>query len=295
MNNEKMTLEEALFYIDKIIASDYKKIKKVTITGGEPFIYFNELLKLADHCNFNNLDFGVVTNAFWASSEEKTIKRLSALSEKGLEEIGVSCDPSHLKFIPLKNIQNCIDVATDIGLRVEINSSCNDQTFSLENTISNIKRDNISFCQNPIIRIDHYKIPINSNFERSLDEISKDNCFLLRHLAVHPNGDVYPCCSVVGLSGKLLVGNLKKDSLSQIIDTIFINSYLNIIEKMNFEGIVEDLKNIGIDIPEKFIFECELCHYLLNYVDDVSLNRVIEKNEIKCIDFLMHSLAANPA
>jgi hypothetical protein len=82
----------------KNLLEDLQRIKSlewVYFEGGEPFLYFPLLEEGVRRVTAMGLKAGVVTNAYWATSEEDAILWLSPLSEAGLCDISVSDDLFH--------------------------------------------------------------------------------------------------------------------------------------------------------------------------------------------------------
>jgi hypothetical protein len=76
----------------RILAGDTAKIH---ITGGEPFLYWDHLLKILEEAKKQNLgkvDL-IETNGFWATSRETIKQRLKALDSLGMLRLKISTDP----------------------------------------------------------------------------------------------------------------------------------------------------------------------------------------------------------
>jgi MoaA/NifB/PqqE/SkfB family radical SAM enzyme len=61
--NEDMEPEDAINFIDQAKKAGFRRIG---ITGGEPFLFINKILKIAEFCRYNDLFLGCLTNAYWA-------------------------------------------------------------------------------------------------------------------------------------------------------------------------------------------------------------------------------------
>ncbi|MFX0151507.1 MAG: radical SAM/SPASM domain-containing protein [Candidatus Hodarchaeota archaeon] len=97
--------------------SDTQSLHSITIHGGEPFIYFDQLkfvLEKAKELNISQR--GVITNSFWAKTEEIALKKLIQLKDAGLTRITFSADGFHQEFVSLLNVKNAIQSAVEIGI-----------------------------------------------------------------------------------------------------------------------------------------------------------------------------------
>ncbi len=79
------------------------------LTGGEPFLNFNLLLKAAEIANELGIPSTFVeTNCFWAVDESTAEARLAQLKEKGLKGILVSVNPFILEYVPFERTERVI-------------------------------------------------------------------------------------------------------------------------------------------------------------------------------------------
>lgn len=91
---------EGTFTIDKIRqlydqAAKIDSIKAIYLEGGEPFLYYPLMLESAILARKRGLDVGIVTNAYWAVSEEDAEIWLKPFVELGLNDLSISDDELH--------------------------------------------------------------------------------------------------------------------------------------------------------------------------------------------------------
>lgn len=115
-----MSLENALHYLKTIDSAEV-----VSISGGEPFLYFDLLLSLVREAHALERDVWVFTNCYWATPEKnvktlKTLKILKDLKEAGLTKIWLSADGFHQPAIPFSHVKNAISAAVGLGLDVAV-------------------------------------------------------------------------------------------------------------------------------------------------------------------------------
>jgi len=70
-------------------------VKRVYYEGGEPFLYYPLLLESLRAARERGFEVGVVTNAYWAETEEDAEIWLRPFAEIGVADLSVSDDPLH--------------------------------------------------------------------------------------------------------------------------------------------------------------------------------------------------------
>ncbi|MDK2802858.1 MAG: SPASM domain-containing protein [Oscillospiraceae bacterium] len=95
-------------------------------------------------------------------------------------------------------------------------------------------------------------------------------------LAINPSLDVYPCCSQCIENTILNMGNLKYDTLLDIVDNIKYNKVMHTIFTEGFTPFVQILKSEKIKYPIQLSSHCEMCEYLFS--SDWFLKILEEKN-----------------
>jgi len=97
----------------KILAGDSAKIH---ITGGEPFLYWEQLQQILEEAKKQNLgkvDL-IETNGFWATDEKIISQRIKTLDELGMERLKISTDPFHQEYIDIEPVRRLAQIANDI-------------------------------------------------------------------------------------------------------------------------------------------------------------------------------------
>ena len=118
---EKEEKLEASFV--KLIIDRARKAGKtlVSFSGGEVFLFLEELLELVQYAN--RLRYYVVanTNGFWARDSQSCYRILHELKKSGLDEICPSGDAFHAPYVPTGNIRNIIKICKDLKITCNIN------------------------------------------------------------------------------------------------------------------------------------------------------------------------------
>ena len=112
--------EESVLRIVRSIAAD-RRLKHVSITGGEPFLRLDLLAECISSLRAAGKRLSVVTSAHWAATAPRAHQVLEH-AFGGVHDVKVwlSLDPHHREFLPARNYHNAIDAAYALGLEVGI-------------------------------------------------------------------------------------------------------------------------------------------------------------------------------
>ncbi len=85
------------------------------LTGGEPFLNFNLLLKLTEMIKDYKIPSTFVeTNCFWCGNDKETREKLSQLKDAGLNGILISVNPFILEQVPYERTERAIKISKEI-------------------------------------------------------------------------------------------------------------------------------------------------------------------------------------
>jgi hypothetical protein len=90
-------------------------LRVVVFAGGEPTVLKTDLFELISGVRNFGINSRMVTNASWATTDEKAEEMVSKLRSAGLNEINISVDDYHLPFIPLENISRAYKASKGKG------------------------------------------------------------------------------------------------------------------------------------------------------------------------------------
>jgi hypothetical protein len=101
-------------------AGESASVKSLFIEGGEPFLYPDLLPPLVERAARLGLWTGVLSNGFWAHSEEKAIAALRPLADRGLRSLSLSTDWWHQQYVPKARVERAASAAKRLGLEVDV-------------------------------------------------------------------------------------------------------------------------------------------------------------------------------
>jgi MoaA/NifB/PqqE/SkfB family radical SAM enzyme len=223
---EETRLEDAFEWIKQIANYRDGYIKVLSLTGGEPFYDISKLAALSSFGEENGLFVSAVTNAFWASTPKKAVDTLKSVPS--IKMMAISADAYHQEEIPFERVKNAITAAKKLDVPFQIGVCTENQEDEkykkiiqkLEKVTESDKiKTAITFPVGRALNINNLK------YVTSVDPpISA--CSAGSSPIIFPNGNIIGCIGpVINIKSNhpLLLGNLKKRSLEEILDDSEIN------------------------------------------------------------------------
>lgn len=218
-----ITLDEFKIILDKI--ENHTKYIYLHILG-EPLIHplINEFINYAS----NRFKVNITTNGYKINNiiNNKNIRQLNISLQSYNEIYGIS-----LKEY-MDNIFNAVDVLkeyTYISYRIWVKNKYTSDIISMINNKYNINLDidsiknNTTISNNIFISVNEEFIwpDLNNNYYSE-----KGKCYALRdHIGILVDGSIVPCC--LDSKGDIILGNIYKDNLDDIIKNDRYNNMLN--------------------------------------------------------------------
>ncbi len=269
---EEILLSDAINWIQQI--NNYRNgyIKVLSLTGGEPFYNIGKLKEISDFGDTCDLLVSVITNAFWASTKEEAVRILKELP--AIKILAISTDIYHQEYIPFERVKNALLAAKECGIQYNI-AVCtqNENDINYKETLNKLYEITepdtiytaITFpAGRALIRLGTLK------YETS-EEPPISACWAGSSPVVFPDGKVLACIGpVIDLhsSHPLILGNLKKNSLQEILDNAELNPILHAIRIWGPKKLISMVKEAGLNryLPEKYIKNsaCNACYCLMS-------------------------------
>lgn len=267
-DRRRLSIEEMFKYIDAAATLSNDDLY-ICFTGGEPFLYYNDILKVTEYAKSKKVKgVSCVTNSFWAVSKEITKNKLEKFKRAGLQSIAVSCDDFHTKFVHLERIQNVFEVANSLNLPIVLKNVIykgNSRIHSVIKYLGDLTRDTKLKVE------EFYCLPVGeaANLNKKLlhysNKIPENKCLYIGSLVIMYDGSVYPCC-VMGWPEKLLLGNAREKNLAELWEIYKNNSMFKIIKKIGPHYFIPFLNKAGGEFNDgKFINTCDLCQQILRF------------------------------
>lgn len=260
--------------VEKILAyiKEHEDIKQVAITGGEAFLRYNTIKKIIYFSATLGKDVTLITNGFWAATQEKAKKILLELVSCGLKAVTISCDEFHAEFVKIESVRNLLFSLKDFDIDTAINMVV-DRTHKSTKIIDELGESafGIKITIIPASRVGMARtLPESDLYFYELKKEKLKCPAKSWEYVIHHDGYVYPCCSPSVFETMLRVGNIREDSFDEIEDSLLSNILLFIIQR---EGLSWFIDRLGINIEKmKFVSVCEICQYIFSnekHIDDL--------------------------
>jgi MoaA/NifB/PqqE/SkfB family radical SAM enzyme len=272
-----MKLKDAEKYLK--VLTKTQPIESFAIHGGEPFLYFDILKQILEKAKKLGItESWIITNSFWAKTEEQAENKLIDLKKAGLTCITFSVDGFHQKYIPFENAKNAISAATKLNFKRVCIDSYILGTLDADNYYNNLTRkaiENLKEFEN--IEINQYQMSISGRatalvkyVETNL-EIPTGKCqlpFWIGGNLEAPTGIEIDYKGNVTLCTGIRIGNTKKQSLIEILEgyNCATNPILSHIYENGPKGLLKIPEAKEFNQNQKFVNECHLCYEIRKFL-----------------------------
>jgi len=265
---EEMPLTDAFQWLKQ--ARQYRNgyIKGLAITGGEPFFNLENLDKVCKYATELGFAVSAVTSAFWAASQKDAVDMISKFPD--IRMLAISTDEYHQRSIPFEYIKNAVFAAKECGKIYSI-AVCTPNEDNEE--YRKILRQLLEITEEDKIRVS-ITFPVGRAEKRSkyfdykiASEPPLCACSMASSPVIFPGGKVTGCIGpVIKLDSchPLYLGNLRENSLAEILDRAELNVALHAIRIWGPHKIISMLKENGKDewLPREYISDCvcDVCY-----------------------------------
>jgi hypothetical protein len=236
----RMRLDQARAYLPAI----QEFSPTVCFTGGEPLLYYKDILRLTQDAKALGLDVTVVTGAGWVREEKAARLRMQELARSGVSTICISWDRYHEEFVPRERAILLARLAVEAGLDVKVRSviPATDRASSSCQEFDGMPIQLQSVRLIPLGRAS--SLPASHLAHE--DEPPRGVCSVIRSPSIGHDGTVYACCGPSLYSAKsspLVLGNANAEPLEDIFARALQNPILQVIQYLGSYGFYALLKD----------------------------------------------------
>nr|MBF0221995.1 radical SAM protein [Desulfobulbaceae bacterium] len=252
----KMDFEKAKEIIAEMACAG---VGGISFSAGEPFLYFAEISELVKLCRQIGIYTRIVTNSYWAATEEAADNLVGQLKENGLCQLRLSYSRWHQKNVSQSNVLNAARSCQKNGLNYFISFVTD---FSKEDDLfEQFLRDNgLMFFPEPVI----YAGRAQSFERRQIQTDYQVNCCDMNPY-LSPDLDMYACCdagSHFTATNFFYLGNLRAKKVDQLFAVNETDRLYNLIRTI---GVTTIASYSGMKARDIITYsKCELCRKLFN-------------------------------
>jgi hypothetical protein len=247
------------------------------LTGGEPFLDFPRLLACVRRGASLGGKVSVVSNAFWARTEEQARARLTELRAAGLTSLAVSVSRFHAPYVPMAQARIALEVADELGLETELKAAVIKEDLLpgglLEQWQRELDADFINvFPVLPYLR-DGAALPEEEYYR--LKGLPEQTC-PAEVLCVESDGTARSCCGS-GVSGSFLaLGNVRDSGVAELRQRLESAPRQKILREQGPIAFARAAISAGLahHLRARYAGPCDLCAHIASHPQ---LRRIAEE------------------
>lgn len=286
----EIPIENILDYIDQ--AAKIKTMRLIVFSGGEAFLLGKNLDRAVACAAQHGLFTRIVTNAYWATTEEVAYRRLTELKNAGLTELNASTGDYHQLYVPIKNVVNATLAALSINMPMCVMvESRMERTFTQKNLYSDErltkaledpkKRKNFKVIESPWMPNFHSE-EIQQYQEQLLNRKTlptRRGCkSVLENMVVTPYEKLGACCGLTREQiPELDLGNLREQSMEDLFEDAaedFMKIWMFVEGPEHIFAWAAE-KDSSIEWENKYAHQCDVCRAIYH---DPKVRRVIKEH-----------------
>lgn len=257
--NARLDIDLVFKAINQSLVIDQIK-PKIAIAGGEPTLFWDDLLTIIGYAAGSNLQVVLISNGWWGEPKKLCEKKLDQLIEKGLNRLEISANGYHSENTRSSAMNNLIELCQGRPIDLFVHN----RTDRYKNRPTKINSPNgypLEIADIPIMPIVRAEDNINNSELAYTRGFPPGNCRHDLSFLITPTADCYPCCGGSELNKSLFLGNIKEENLQDIISRFNRRKLLQILIQKGPSYIAGALKADGFTQIEEdcHVGICDLC------------------------------------
>jgi MoaA/NifB/PqqE/SkfB family radical SAM enzyme len=195
-------------------------LRRIGVSGGEPFLDFPALCALAEHATNLGLTFRVVSNGSFATSDAVAERLLSVLKRYNLEAVCFSWDHFHQEFAPADRIRTALRACRRLGVSTKLTAVIT-ESHRLSESIDALGDEafGVSISQVKCLPVGRARKAVDAAdlLSPAPWEIGRACRADFDTLALTHDGAVYPCCMVGGFTDGIKLGVYPDENMETLL------------------------------------------------------------------------------
>jgi len=254
-------------------------LESITVHGGEPFLYFNDLKRILIRAKELGIrDRGLITNAFWGETRSNLYGKFTEIVEAGLTRITFSADGFHQEFVPIQYVKNAILSAIKCDLEnIWVDSYFLDD-FNTDNSENIATKKAIEFLKDlENVEFNKYLVSYEgraAELVRNMtaqETIPSGKCplpFWIGGDLKNPTTIEIDSMGNVTLCPGICIGNTNQQLLTSIVQNYDAQTHpiLSILMNEGHKGLLKLAVDHGFKRSQDFINECHFCYEIRKFL-----------------------------
>jgi hypothetical protein len=261
LGRKQLSVADVKPVISDVSTSDHVQ-KRFHLAGGEAFLNMQSSLQLLEFARLNGFsEISATTNAIWGTKESKARHAVRRLKDAGLTTMEISWDAWHAPYIKPDAISNCIIANYENGIQTHLRlltSKTHSICEALEPFSASVLACVDKISSNPVMPTGRAKATIAPDEIWYTDAMS-GSCHSVLNLTVNARGDVSPCCAGADQTEALSFGNIRRNSIAQILERMHNSYFLRALVFLGPGALCGILAEAGIPISNRYASICHLC------------------------------------
>lgn len=232
-----------------------------SISGGEPFLDFAQLLTLVAHGHELGATVSCVTNGFWASNDVVAEEKVLALKKAGLHGIAISTSRFHQEFVRRTRVERALRISRMQGLRTTLKCAVVrgdlDQLHWAEQQVVDQRE---IFPVVPYLR-EQASLP-EAEYLR-VPGVPEGRC-PCPTITVREDGQAYTCCMPGGFVDFLALGDTRKMRLEEVQRRFYLQGRQQVLRHLGPAHFARHVIKAGHGDRLRPAYEsvCDLCAHI---------------------------------
>ena len=236
---------------------------EICFSGGEPFLDFPRLESLVRAGQELGATVTCVSNASWASSDEKGLRLLGRLQRAGLSALAVSSSGFHQQFVPRSRVERALRIAHEFGIQAHLKlvyrrSEEDSELVDWARSLPNCRLQRIPLM--PHLRKGLH--PPDSEFP-ARNQGAEGRC-PGASLSIRETGEAYMCCTPGAFTNFHSLGDATAVPLAEIQRGFDYGSVQQILRQRGPSYFLDAIRAAGHAdrLREDYAGPCDLCTHI---------------------------------
>lgn len=249
------------------------------VSGGEAYLDTAGLLSIFAYAHSLNhfQEISTTTNAFWAATKRRASQVAKDSAQAGVTLMEISWDHWHAPYVSAHAVSNCIDACVEHGIEPHLRIlTTKDHTAG--EALSQLRTD----CVTRVSNIHSGTVFSTGRAAKELDPTMFHDygtgpmsiggaCHSALNLTVNAKGNVYPCCAGADQTDGLSFGNVKSESLGDIVRRMQASPMLRVLVFNGVSSFLPILEQAGIPLKPTYRNMCEFCYDVFSRPESASV------------------------